>query len=139
MSDQPPDIEMVISATPDGVALVRQMIRGILDVLGWSEERRSDVAIAVTEACTNVVLHAYPEGDGDYEVRAWAAPGWLRVAVRDFGQGIDSRMTSASAGLGLGLPLMLTLGDEVVFASTEAGVATEVRLLFNERATHGVA
>lgn len=130
MSHRPPDIEMTLPAMPPAVALARQAVRGILDVLEWDEDRRSDVAIAVTEACTNVVLHAYPDGAGDCEVRAWAADDELRIAVRDHGRGIDSRAPSSSPGLGLGVPLMLTLGDEVSFASPADGAATEVRLLF---------
>lgn len=131
MDETSPDIELVLPATPESVALARQMVRGVLDVLGWEEDRRADIAIAVTEACTNAVLHAYPDGaGGEYEVRAWGRPDRLEVAVRDFGRGMNPRMPSASAGLGLGLPLMLAIGDEVSFRSHEDGAATEVRLTF---------
>lgn len=131
MHDTSPNIELVLPATPESVALARQMVRGVLDVLDWDEERRADIAIAVTEACTNAVLHAYPDAtEGVYEVLAWARPDRLDVAVRDFGRGMNPRLPSASAGLGLGLPLMLAIGDEVSFRSHEDGAATEVRLTF---------
>ena len=70
-------------AEPDSVALARQMVRGIIDRLGWSDESRTDIRIAVTEACTNAVLHAYPDSTGDYEVFAWAEPEklWWRCAT----------------------------------------------------------
>ena len=132
MDENSPDIELVLPATPESIALARQMARGVRDVLGWDEGRRADIAIAVTEACTNAVLHAYPEGaDGDYEVLAWARPDRLEVAVRDFGRGMNPRMPSESAGLGLGLPLMLAIGDEVSLRSHEDGATTEVRLTFS--------
>jgi anti-sigma regulatory factor (Ser/Thr protein kinase) len=133
MDDTPPNIEIVLPATPESVALARQMVRGVLDVLDWEEDRRADIAIAVTEACTNAVLHAYPDGAADavYEVLAWARPDRLDVVVRDFGRGMNPRLPSASAGLGLGLPLMLAIGDEVSFRSHEDGAATEVRLTFS--------
>ena len=121
MTLERPDVELAMPAEPDSVALARQMVRGIIDRLGWSDESRTDISIAVTEACTNAVLHAYPDSTGDYEVFAWAEPDKLVVAVRDHGQGI-------SAGLGLGMPLMLAIADEVNFVS-EGGI-TEVRMSF---------
>ena len=129
MSLERPDVELAMPAEPDSVALARQMVRGIIDRLGWSDESRTDISIAVTEACTNAVLHAYPDSAGDYEVVAWAEPAKLVVAVRDKGRGISPRMPSPSAGLGLGMPLMLAIADEVNFTS-EGGV-TEVRMSFS--------
>ncbi len=131
------DVELVLPAEPESVALARQMVRGILDQLGWGEESRTDISIAVTEACTNSVLHAYPgEEDGEYEVHAWVEPERLVVAVRDHGQGITPRVPSPAAGLGLGVPLILAIGDEVSFV-TEDGV-TEVRMTFSRASRQGV-
>jgi anti-sigma regulatory factor (Ser/Thr protein kinase) len=125
-----PDVELTLPAEPESVVLARQMVRGLVDHLGWGDESRNDVSIAVTEACTNAVLHAYPEGRGEYGVSAWVAPERLVVSVRDQGQGISPRVESAAAGLGLGLPLMLAIADEVSFTSDAEG-ATEVRLSFS--------
>ena len=122
------DVELVLPAEPESIALARQMVRGIVDVLGWGEESRTDISIAVTEACTNSVLHAYPDSDGDYEVHAWAEPERLVVAVRDRGRGITPTVTSPAAGLGLGLPLILAIGDEVSFTHDDG--VTEVRMTF---------
>ncbi|MBJ7454708.1 MAG: ATP-binding protein [Thermoleophilia bacterium] len=130
MTTARPDVELILPAEPESVALARQMVRGIVDALGWGEENRTDISIAVTEACTNAVLHAYPAGaEGEYEVFAWAEPESLVVAVRDRGRGIIPSVASPAAGLGLGLPLMLAIGDEVNF-SNEDGV-TEVRMTFS--------
>jgi anti-sigma regulatory factor (Ser/Thr protein kinase) len=129
VSDDLADVELVLPAEPESVALARQMVRGVLDSLGWGEESRTDISIAVTEACTNSVLHAYPDGEvGEYEVHAWVEPERLVVAVRDRGTGITPRVPSPAAGLGLGVPLMLAIGDDVSFHS-EDGV-TEVRMTF---------
>ncbi len=125
-----PEVELLLPAEPESVPLARQMVRGIVDALGWSESSRSDISIAVTEACTNAVLHAYPdEAEGDFEVRAWASPGRLVVAVRDRGRGIVPTVTSPAAGLGLGLPLMLAISDEVTFSSDDG--VTEVQMSFS--------
>jgi len=129
--DARPDVELVLPADAESVVLARQMVRGIVDVLGWGDESRMDVSIAVTEACTNVVLHAYPDrDDGEYEVRAWVGPERLVVGVRDHGKGFTPHMPTPAAGLGLGLPLMLAIGDEVSFAS-DGDAATEVRMTFS--------
>lgn len=135
MTLERPDVELAMPAEPDSVALARQMVRGIIDRLGWSDESRTDISIAVTEACTNAVLHAYPDSTGDYEVFAWAEPAKLVVAVRDRGRGISPRVPSPSAGLGLGMPLMLAIADEVNFTS-EGGV-TEVRMSFTPGSRRG--
>jgi anti-sigma regulatory factor (Ser/Thr protein kinase) len=130
VSEHRPDVEIAVPAEPESVVLARQAVRGIVDALGWGEERRTDVSIAVTEACTNAVLHAYPDGGGEYEVRVWAAPEELVVTVRDHGQGISPRIPSPVAGLGLGMPLMMAICDEVSF-SRNGEETTEVRLVFS--------
>jgi serine/threonine-protein kinase RsbW len=131
VTTQHADVELILPAEPESVGLARQMVRGILDSLDWSEESRTDISIAVTEACTNSVLHAYPDGgeDHEFEVHAWVDAESLVVAVRDHGQGITPRVPSPAAGLGLGLPLILAIGDEVAFASDDG--VTEVRMTFS--------
>ncbi len=129
MNVEDSDVELVLPADPESIALARQMVRGIVDALGWGDESRTDISIAVTEACTNSVLHAYPDGGGEYEVHAWAEPERLVVAVRDRGRGITPTVTSPAAGLGLGLPLILAIGDEVAFTHDDG--VTEVRMTFS--------
>ena len=131
MNEPAAHVELTLPADAESVVLARQMVRGLVNFLGWSDESRNDISIAVTEACTNAVLHAYPDGDGEYTVRAWVEPDRLVVAVRDEGRGIAPRVESPAAGLGLGLPLMLAIGDEVSFSSDSDG-ATEVRITFAE-------
>jgi anti-sigma regulatory factor (Ser/Thr protein kinase) len=130
VSGADPDVELTLTADAESVVLARQMVRGLIDFLGWDDASRNDVSIAVTEACTNAVLHAYPDGDGEYAVRAWVEAERLVVAVRDQGQGIMPRVEAPSTGLGLGLPLMLAIGDEVSFTSDAEG-STEVRMVFS--------
>lgn len=131
MVSEDPDVELTLPADPDSVALARQMVRGIVDALGWSEETRTDISIAVTEACTNCVLHAYPGDEtGEYEVFAWIDDDRLVVTVRDHGRGISPRLPSPAAGLGLGLPLILAIGEEVSFSEDEGSAGAAVRMVF---------
>lgn len=124
-----PDVELHLPARPETVAIARQAVCGVGDALVLEEGRLADVALAVTEACTNVVMHAYPEGDGDYELRVWVQHHRMLIVVRDYGQGVTPRMPGVKTGLGLGLPLMLAVCDEVTFARGIDG-STEVRLAF---------
>ncbi len=130
MTERDPHVELVLPADPESVVVARQMVRGLIDVLDWDDASRNDVSIAVTEACTNAVLHAYPDGAGEYAVKAWVEPDRLVIAVRDQGRGITPRLDSGAAGLGLGLPLMLAISDEVAFTRDGEG-ATEVRMVFS--------
>jgi len=86
--------------------------------------------MAVTEACTNVVVHAYDEDDGMLEVEMGAAEDGLTIIVRDHGSGIQPRPTRSSPpALGLGLPLIAALSDAFELRGS-AGTGTEVRMTF---------
>ncbi len=93
------------------------------------EELLSDVRLAVTEACSNVVVHAYPEDapPGPLEVLATVDGGELTVVVRDHGPGIAPHPDSP--GLGLGLPLIASLAESVHLGRDEQE-RTEVCLTF---------
>lgn len=124
-----PDLELSLPADPESVSIARQAVCGVGDVLTIENGRIADIALAVTEACTNVVMHAYPDGPGDYDLRLWIQHHRLLITVRDYGEGITPRVPAAKTGLGLGLPLMLAVCDEVAFARGGDG-STEVRLVF---------
>jgi len=81
----------------------------------------------VTEACTNVVVHAYPGGEGPITLRATVVDGMLRVVVSDEGRGILPR--ADSPGLGLGLPLIATLAESLELGTGD-DEQTEVRMSF---------
>src|SRR3712207_651856 len=93
LPDAPPDLELTLPARAENVAVVRHAFGGLGDVLAMPEQTLADVKLAVTEACTNVVVHAYPDGDGPMEVAAGVRDGRLTVAVRDEGRGIDRKST----------------------------------------------
>jgi serine/threonine-protein kinase RsbW len=129
-----PDMELALPARAENIAIVRHALGGLGEVFGVSEEKLSDIRLAVTEACSNVVMHAYPngsaptrEGWGMMEVSATMLGEELAVAVRDWGQGIRPRPDSP--GLGLGLSLIAALADTVQLGHDTAE-HTEVRMTF---------
>jgi serine/threonine-protein kinase RsbW len=124
--------ELELAAEADNVPLVRYALRGLLEASGISGERISDIALAVTEACANAVLHAYAEGAGLFEVAAaLSAGGELVVTVRDHGTGMAPRVDSP--GLGVGLPVMAAIADALEI-DTPADTGTLVRMTFDLRA-----
>jgi serine/threonine-protein kinase RsbW len=124
--------ELELAAEADNVPLVRHALRGLLEASGISGERISDIALAVTEACANAVLHAYAEGAGLFEVAAaLSAGGELVVTVRDHGTGMAPRVDSP--GLGVGLPVMAAIADALEI-DTPADTGTLVRMTFDLRA-----
>jgi anti-sigma regulatory factor (Ser/Thr protein kinase) len=88
------------------------------------------VSLAVTEAVTNVVVHAYADAElpGEVEVTALLVAGELWVIVNDHGGGMRIG-TGGPGGLGLGLPIIVSLADGADL-STPAEGGVEVRMRF---------
>jgi anti-sigma regulatory factor (Ser/Thr protein kinase) len=119
-----PDLELKLPARAENVAVVRHAF-GVLSV---GEQTLADIKLAVTEACTNVVMHAYEDdARGSLEVDASFDETRLTVVIRDRGRGIVPRPDSP--GLGLGLPLIATLAESLELGSDD-GDHTEVRMTF---------
>jgi len=123
------DVTLLLPARPENVAIVRHALGALGEVLEVDAQTLSDIRLAVTEACTNVVVHAYPDGsEGPLEVLATLAGEELTVVVRDEGEGITPRPDSP--GLGLGLPLIASLAEKVQLGH-DAQKRTEVRMTFS--------
>ena len=67
MTAQTADVTLVVPAIPDSIAVIRQTVSGICEALGADSRTIGDIKLAATEACTNVVLHAYAGGDGRHD------------------------------------------------------------------------
>jgi anti-sigma regulatory factor (Ser/Thr protein kinase) len=123
-----PDLEITLPARAENVAVVRHAVGGLGEVLQVDDQTLSDIKLAVTEACTNVVVHAYPEGEGPMGLRASIDDRRLYLVVIDRGRGIVPRPDSP--GLGLGLPLIATLAESLELG-TGHSEETEVRMVFD--------
>jgi len=118
-------------ARPEGVAVVRQALAGMADALDFDAAVLADMKMAVSEACTNVVVHAYEDTDGVLEVDMSASDAGLTIRVRDHGSGIHPQVNRSRdvPALGLGLPLIAALSDAFELHGS-AGQGTEVRMTF---------
>lgn len=124
------DIHLSLPAIPSSVTIVRQAIGGLADALDWNDDFEADVKLAASEACTNVVVHAYENGPGPLDVHIWLGIDQLRVAIDDEGDGMSPSLAGRQPSLGIGLPLMVTLSDRFDLSSREDG-STRVQLRFN--------
>jgi anti-sigma regulatory factor (Ser/Thr protein kinase) len=120
-------VEIEIAAAAPGVPLVRHALRGLLTGLDVPDDVTADIALAVTEACTNAVVHAYPAGQGTIHVTASHVNGGLEVTVRDHGGGMAPRVDTP--GLGVGLPVIAAIAQSLEIATPDDG-GTEVRMCF---------
>lgn len=124
------------------IPVTRHIVHHALDEIGADPECIDDIAIAQTEACSNVVRHS---GPGDrYEVRVEIDRARCVIRVIDTGHGFDFQTLrdgdepgtpDLSAERGRGIQLMKALVDDVRFLSKpEAGtvVHLEKGLRFNE-------
>ena len=132
-----PDLELKLPARAENVAVVRHAFGGFAEVLRVDEQTLADIKLAITEACTNVVIHAYDDGNiGALEVDASIDDRRLTVVIRDRGRGIVPRPDSP--GLGLGLPLIATLAESLELGKDDAD-HTEVRMTFRLDERHEAA
>jgi serine/threonine-protein kinase RsbW len=125
-------LKIRLPAKPDNVAVVRQALTGLGDAYELDPDFLSDIRTAVTEACNNVVVHAYPGDDpGVLEVEADPGDGTaVDVLVRDYGAGLQpNTVPPGERSLGLGLPLIAALTRRFEIRGNETG-GLEVHMIF---------
>jgi serine/threonine-protein kinase RsbW len=126
------EVRLVLPAIPENVAVIRQAMTGMTEALGIGPGVLADMKTAVSEACNNVVVHAYPDDDParPVEVVATARDGDVAVTVRDGGRGIAPEEADLDTDRdGVGLSLIMALSDGVEIEGV-AGQGTEVRMRF---------
>jgi len=127
-----PAFGRTVPAVAENVASLRHAVVGLAHTAGASAPVRTDLALAVGEACANVVVHAYPPDDtGVLIIDAEVRDDELVVRVSDLGQGMVPRPDSP--GMGLGLPLIANVADRLEIRDGPDGVGTTVELGFRLR------
>jgi serine/threonine-protein kinase RsbW len=113
------------------VACSRAVIGILLSVAGTTAECCDELAVIMTEACTNAVLHSTPDSDVDISVIVEGRQCILEISNR--GDTVDVEIDHQDDPLrigGRGLPLMATLADTVAFLPAAPG---HVRLRVTKR------
>jgi serine/threonine-protein kinase RsbW len=118
MTEAGQSVRLTIPARAEYITLGRLALTAIAGLRPVSDETLHDLKLALTEACTNSVKHAYGNGGGDVEIVYLLEPDRLVVEVGDMGSGFDP----AEAGPGedselgeggLGIAIIRAVSDEV--------------------------
>ena len=127
MGSQDRMVWLTIPAKAEYITLGRLALTAIARVRPLSEETLSDLKLALTEACTNSVRHAYREGRaGTVEILYQIEPDRLVVEVADDGQGFEpadlgGRGNGDLSEGGLGIAIIRAVADEVEIDERESG------------------
>ena len=119
--DEELDIELV--GEPASIARARQAARDFADACGANSD---DLALAVSEAVTNAIVHGYRDGGpGRVDLECWRDGDECIVEVTD--RGVGMRPNPGSPGIGMGLPVITALADTVEIVSLDRGTAIRMR------------
>ena len=130
--DEPATVQLRLESSPETLTLVRGAIGGLAEQLALDVELLDDLKTAVSEACNNVVMHAYGGESGPLSVCVYVGEDELEVSIRDQGRGIPLQAPADDRLQGVGIPIMRALAQQTAFRSLEGG-GTEVWLQFSGR------
>jgi serine/threonine-protein kinase RsbW len=127
-----------IPSQTDNLELIRNFVSGIAKKVGFDSEESNKIELAVDEACTNVIEHAYQHDESkDIDIAIKIDYHKFAVVVTDRGKSfkmqevelpdMESYLAEIRVG-GLGIYLMKTLMDEVDYL-VKPGVKNEVRMV----------
>ena len=123
-------LDLELPAVAESCPLARRAVRAVLDPMPIDH---AAVDLAVSEAVTNVVVHAYRDRDatdpGQLRVAVAVEADGARITVADTGSGMRPR--DDSPGLGFGLALIASACDELDIEQGDAG--TRVHMRFGHR------
>jgi serine/threonine-protein kinase RsbW len=111
-------VELRIPAKAEYITLCRLALTGVGQVRGITDDTMADLKLALTEAVSNSVRHAYgPDGNGSVDVRYELHPDRLGIEVTDDGEGFDPEAEADESGDelsegGLGIAIIKSIADE---------------------------
>jgi serine phosphatase RsbU (regulator of sigma subunit)/anti-sigma regulatory factor (Ser/Thr protein kinase) len=123
--EQTSPLDLVLPAVPESLVRIRAAVRRWCAAAGVRAEDVTDLVVAVEEAASNAVEHAYGPVDGVVSVHAALDGSAVVATVRDHGEWREPRGTNR----GRGTMLMRGLVDRMVTEPAEPG--TRVRLWKN--------
>ena len=125
-------VRLTIPARPEYITLCRLALTGLSRLAAFSEELLADLKLALTEACSNSVRHAYSEDEaGVVQIVYELLPDRLVIEVTDEGGGFEpenaaTKPEDLSEG-GLGIAIIRAIADQVEIGSRENGTGSRLR------------
>jgi serine/threonine-protein kinase RsbW len=127
------EVRLTIPAKPEYITLCRLALTGISRFRRLSEETLSDLKLAITEACSNSVRHAYADGHGSVEIRYELHPDRLVIEVADDGEGFDPHSAATGeddiAEGGLGIAIIRSVADDLEIGPGSGGRGSRLRFV----------
>ena len=124
-------VRRTLPAVPASVPVLRAQAAEFVAAAGVREPQLAAVKLAVSEAVTNAVVHAYAgKQPGEVRVVMFVDDAVVHVIVSDDGAGMLPRLDSP--GLGVGLPFIVTSADTLQIGVSECG-GTALRMTFRVR------
>jgi serine/threonine-protein kinase RsbW len=124
-----PIVRLQLESRPQTLTLVRGMLSGVAEPLAIDPELLDDLKTAVSEACNNVVLHAYGGEPGPMSVMLFVDGDRIRVTVEDEGRGFPAVALAADRSPGIGVSVIRALTQDAQFTARSGG-GTQVRMDF---------
>jgi serine/threonine-protein kinase RsbW len=136
ISEKPRGLQIILPAKAENVAVVRHALAGLAEEIGMEEPGLADLKTVVTEACMNVVAHAYQDEPGPLLVEAKPDEEGLTVVVRDRGAGIRPTADVEQPSLRLGLSLIAALSSSfAISGGLDRGTEVTMRLPLHQNGT----
>jgi serine/threonine-protein kinase RsbW len=130
LSEASPAVRLELDSRPETLTLVRGVLAGVAELIGLDPELLDDLKTAVSEACNNVVVHAYDGGPGPLGVRLYIETAAIEVVVEDHGRGLPPMTPGDESIRGVGLSVIRALAAQAEFRARPGG-GTEVRMSFD--------
>ena len=126
-------VRLVIPAKPEYITLGRLALTGLSRLRELPQETVADLKLALTEACSNSVRHAYPGRDGLVEIVYELRADRLVIEVADDGEGFalvpDDAGDGDLAEGGLGIAIIRSLADELEIGARANGQGSRLRFV----------
>jgi len=120
-------LHLFLEAEAENIGVARAAVADLAQSHGMEEPTLGDLKTVLSEACSNVVRHAYPGTPGTFEVEAVPRDNVLAIVVRDFGTGMRARANADESSMRLGLGLISMLSSQFEIAGSSGG-GTEIRM-----------
>jgi serine/threonine-protein kinase RsbW len=127
-------VHLTIPAKAEYITLSRLALSGLARVRVFSEDTLADLKLALTEACSNSVRHAYGNGQGHVDISFELLDDRLIVEVADDGSGFepaagDKAIEDELSEGGLGIAIIRSVADEVEFGDGPGGRGSRLRFV----------
>ena len=133
--DESRTVRLTIPAKPEYITLSRLALSGLARVRPLAEETLADLKLALTEACSNSVRHAYDEKGGHVSISFELRDDRLIVEVVDDGAGFEPEAAGVNGDTaelsegGLGIAIIRSIADEVEIGGGVNGRGSRLRFV----------